>query len=54
MSGSCAGERERKKIDFMKVYTDLPETMGGLKQWATMKFFKGKIVFLLFGEVSKI
>ena len=32
------------------------ETMGGLKlkQWASVRFFKGKVVFLSFGEVSKI
>ena len=29
-SGSCVGERERKKFDFMKVYLDLLETVGGL------------------------
>ena len=37
---ATAQEREKeKKIDFMKVYTDLPETMGGLKQWASCEIF---------------
>ena len=37
-SGSCVGEREReKKIDFMKVYLDLPETVGGLWNFLRVK-----------------
>ena len=37
-------ERERKKI----------LSLCFMKQWAGVKFFKGKIVFLSFGEVSNI
>ena len=39
----CRGEREKKKI--LSLYS--------MKQWGGVKFFKGKMVFLLFGEVSK-
>ena len=42
--------RERKKFEFM-----FYEKVGGLnpKTEAGVKFFKGKMVFLSFGEVSK-
>ena len=41
-------ERKKKKKDFSLGLLRLTKTVGGLK------FFKGKVVFLLFGEVSMI
>ena len=49
-SGNCAGEREREKKNlFYESLLKLARNSGRV-----MKIFKGKIVFLLFGEVSKI
>ena len=47
-SGSCVGEREKKNL-FYESLLRLTKNSG-----RAVKFFKGKIVFLLFGEVSKI
>ena len=50
----CRGERERERekkifsLCFMKQWAGNPETLAGVK------FFKGKMVFLSFGEVSTI
>ena len=53
-SGSCAREREKKKMIIWKFTQTYQKQWAGWNSGRTMKFFKGKIVFLLFGEVSKI
>ena len=54
-SGSCTGERERKKKLILWKFTQTYQKQwGGWNCGRVVKFFKGKIVFLLFGEVSKI
>ena len=48
---SNAGEREREKIFFFFFWLGL---LRLTKTVGRMKFFKGKVVFLLFGEMSMI
>ena len=51
--GSCAGERNFF-FDFMFGYSNFYQNIGRAKNSGrVVKYFKGKIVFLLFGEVSK-
>ena len=52
---SCVGERgrkrEREKKNSVYVLWNSGQTI--LKQWAGVKFFKSKMIFLSFGEVSR-
>ena len=48
-AAAVQGREREKKIDFMKSLLRLARNSGRV-----VKFFKGKIVFLLFGEVTKI
>ena len=51
--GSCAGDR-KKNFDSLFGYSDFYQNIGWAKNSGrVVKYFKGKIVFLLFGEVSK-